>query len=76
MIFGVIRQKQEIDNPYAIIMIEENRIKMAPDEDSKEVVAIHAGLKVRVIDSLGSWSKIELSNKEVGWIPTNSIEKI
>ena len=76
LIFGTIRQKLEVNNPYAIVMIEEDYIKMAPDESSKEVVAIHAGLKVKVIDSLGSWSKIELSNKEVGWIPTNSIESI
>ncbi len=76
VIFGTIRQKLELNNPYAIVMIEEDYIKMAPDDGSKEVVAIHAGLKVKVIDSLGSWSKIELSNKEVGWIPTNSIESI
>ena len=75
-ILGGIRQKMELKYPYAIVMVAKESLKMAPDESSKEVLTIHAGLKVKVVDHLGTWSKVELSNKEVGWILTEHVEPI
>ena len=75
-ILGFGRQSLERNNPYAIVMSSEQILKIAPDNQSKEVVVVHQGLKVKVIDSLGDWSKVELSNKEVGWLPTELIERI
>lgn len=75
-LLGGIRQKLETNNPFAVIMNTESVLHIAPDNTSREIVSIHEGLKVRILDTLGDWTKIELSNKEVGWIVTKDLTRI
>ncbi len=75
-IFGHWKQKLEYQNPFAIHINNQTEIRIAPDEESRGLIPIHEGLKVRIIDEIGEWYKIELSNKEVGWVPQNSLIRI
>ena len=76
IVLGHIKQDRELHNPFAIIMTESIILRIAPDQVSKEIFPIHEGLKVKILDKIGDWSKIELSNKEVGWIPSSGLEII
>jgi len=51
-------------------------VKSAPGLNSADQFVIHAGLKVKVVDEDGDWSRIELYDGNSGWIYTQSIEKI
>ncbi len=62
--------------PYAIIAVAKVDVKSAPDEGSKDVFALHEGLKVRVKANLADWLNIELVDGRQGWIPATEAEQI
>jgi hypothetical protein len=62
--------------PHAIIAVAKVDVKSAPDESSKDVFALHEGLKVRVRANLAGWLKIELADGRRGWIPATEAEQI
>lgn len=66
----------ERDSGYAVIMSVEIKLRSAPDSESKEILRLHEGTKVAVLDQIGDWHKVKLSNGEQGWLPNTSIEKI
>ena len=58
-------------------MVEkQGQVYIAPDYDSQEIITIHEGLKVRLLDQLSGWHKVRLPNGEVGWLPVDALEKI
>ncbi len=56
----------------AIIFTPTLTLKSSPDKTGKDLVVVHEGLKVVVIDKLGDWSKVRLSNGAVGWVENTS----
>ena len=50
-----------------------HRIYNAPDERSGEVVTIGPGNKVFIIDTIGDWYKVQLEDKDEGWIRKENI---
>ena len=62
--------------PYAIITADEVDAKSAPDDDSKDVFALHEGLKVCIKANLAGWYNIELADGRQGWIPVAEAEQI
>ena len=58
------------------IVMKNEELKFAPDEISDEIMRIPEGLKVRIIDQLEDWYKVELSDKNSGWVPAHSLERI
>ena len=76
VVFGRWKSNLEQENPLAIILQSEIPLLIAPDHSSKEVLRIHEGLKVKIVDQIGDWYKIELSNKEVGWVLRSSLERV
>ena len=64
--------------PEAVIMDEMVIIKSSPDESGTELMKVHEGLKVKVLDEIKEWVKIEADNgnKVTGYIKAASLEKI
>ena len=62
--------------PCAIITADKVDVKSAPDENSKDVFALHEGLKVCIKANLAGWYNIELADGRQGWIPVNEAEQI
>ncbi len=60
----------------AIIFENSVSAKGSPSTESVDVFVIHKGTKVSVKNSLGEWIEIVLSNGEVGWINSSSVEFI
>jgi len=60
----------------AIILVEETQLKAAPEEASKTIQALHEGTKVRIIDQIGSWNRVELTDTSEGWLPKDVTERI
>lgn len=66
----------EQDSKAGIIMNKTVDLRSAPDAESKKILAIHEGLKIDLLDQLGEWYKVRLSDGEQGWIQQDSFEKI
>ena len=61
----------------AIIMVPVSSAKSSPGaESSVDLFILHEGAKVRIIDEVGKWRNIELSDGRKGWIHSDDMEKI
>lgn len=61
---------------YAIVMTPSVIVRSSPAESGTQLFTIHEGLKVRVRETLSGWSEIELSDGNVGWMPSDGLEVI
>ncbi len=62
--------------PYGIVISHETALKNAPDPNATTVYKLHEGLKIEILDIIGTMTKIKLPNGEDGWLPTTDVEKI
>ena len=71
-------QQAEIQtaHDHAIVMAPTVTVRSTPAESGTQLLIIHEGLKVRIRQELSGWSEIELSDGNVGWMPTNQLEAI
>ena len=62
---------------YAIIFSSKTEIKAEPNERSENLLNLHLGTKVKIIDSFNEeWVKIKLVNCQEGWINNKEISII
>ncbi len=61
---------------YAIVMTPSVIVRSSPAESGTQLFTIHEGLKVKVRSTLSGWSEIELSDGNVGWMPSEGLEVI
>ena len=60
----------------AIVMLPVSSVRNSPDGSGSPLFILHEGTKVQLIESLGNWRRIELSDGRQGWIFGNDIEII
>jgi len=60
----------------AIVMLPVSSVRNSPDGSGSPLFILHEGTKVELIESLGNWQRIELSDGRQGWIFGNDIEII
>jgi tetratricopeptide (TPR) repeat protein len=61
----------------AIVVKPVSSVKSAPSGDSaKDFFVLHEGTKVTIVDSVGGWFNIELTDGRQGWLPSSDIEII
>ena len=51
-------------------------VKSAPDEKSTDLFVIHEGVKVDLLDIVGTWRKIRLADGKIGWLSQEDIKVI
>lgn len=61
---------------YAIVISPSVTVKSSPADSGTQLFTIHEGLKVKVRQILGEWSEVELSDGNVGWLPSETVETI
>jgi len=77
--FGFSRsQKAESERcDEAIVMKAVSSVKSTPSSESaKDLFILHEGTKVKILDTVGSWYNISLSDGRQGWISLSDIEII
>ncbi|MDO4497520.1 MAG: sulfite exporter TauE/SafE family protein, partial [Bacteroidales bacterium] len=57
----------------AIVMAPTVTLRSTPADSGTQLLIIHEGLKVRIRQDLSGWSEVELSDGNVGWMPTNQL---
>ena len=61
------------DNP-AIVFEQESKIKTDPNNASEELIRVHEGTKVQVLETFNDWKKVKISNGTIGWIQSDDIK--
>jgi tetratricopeptide (TPR) repeat protein len=76
-VFSAFLQKK-YDSNYnpAIIFAEVTTLKAEPKNSSEDVVTLHEGTKVLVLEELGNWKQVELSDKTKAWIDKEAIKEV
>ncbi len=75
--FSVWQKNDYMKAEGAIVMRPVTSVKSSPSaEASKDLFILHEGIKVKIIDQVGSWNNIELADGRQGWIPSGDIETI
>lgn len=60
----------------AIVMKLVSTVKSSPDNSGKTLFILHEGTKVKLLEELGGWKRVELADGRQGWIISIDIEKI
>ena len=73
-----IRQRKEaIGTDRAIVTVPVAPVRSAPGTDvSRDLFILHEGTKVKILESLGEWSDIEIADGRRGWIRSGAFEII
>lgn len=76
LVLGSIQNKQSVHPDSAIVFSSSLTAKSSPDPGGTDLFVIHEGLKVKIIDQVGTWIRIRLADGNEAWIPEDSIERI
>ncbi len=60
----------------AVIMQQEVALRSAPDKASENLFSLHEGTSITIVDKIGDWYKVRLSNGEEGWLEINTLELV
>lgn len=60
----------------AIIYTEEVSVKSSPAESGTELFILHEGTKVTLLESVGDWVEVRISDGNQGWLPMRCVEVI
>ena len=75
--FAFWQKNDYMSADYAIVMRPVTSVKSSPSaEASKDLFILHEGTKVKVLDSVGNWSNIELADGRQGWLSSKDMELI
>lgn len=60
----------------AVVTVPVSSVKSSPGSADQSLFILHEGTKVSVVDRLGEWYRIELSDGRQGWLETEDVEII
>lgn len=60
----------------AIITSPVSSVRSSPNQQGKSLLIIHEGTKVEIIEDLGEWRRVEISDGRQGWILGKELEII
>ncbi len=61
---------------YAIVYKAQTDIYKSANIDSENVLTVHEGLKLTVLDEVDDWMKVKMSDNTVGWLKKSAVRKI
>lgn len=74
--FAHLQGNKVADSGRAVLLTESVYAKSSPDAAGNNSFLIHEGITFQLLDKVGNWNKIRLSDGKVGWIEAGSFEKI
>ena len=76
-IIGQNQKKRLVSRNSAIVMEPSVVVRSTPSATGTDLFVLHEGRKVTITDdSMAAWKEIELEDGNVGWIETESLERI
>lgn len=75
--FSLSSRNRALDSSEAVIMSAISVVKSSPDDKSgTELFVLHEGTKVKILEGMGDWTKIELQDGRQGWSKKTNLEII
>lgn len=74
--FSYLQYNSYTSEQPAIVFATETSVKSEPNARSQEAFVLHEGTKVRVLDQLDEWRKIELDDGSTGWLQEGKIKML
>lgn len=75
-LFSLSERHDVVSESDGIVMIPVSSVKSSPGEEGKSLFILHEGTKVEILDVLGTWYKVEISDGRQGWMPAGDVETI
>ncbi len=76
-VFSGFYEKTRINNDRpAIVFADVITVKSEPNASAQDAFTLHAGTKVTVLEDLGNYKKIQLSDLKEGWVEKNAVKEI
>jgi len=76
LFLGLNAAKKLKNTQRAVVMVAQVNLKNAADIISENVLELHEGTSLKIIDEIGEWKKVKLSNGEEGWLEKKALEMI
>jgi len=73
LIFAFQQQEYQKNSRFAIIFSEEAIIRNEPTLRSNEILTLHEGTKVKILETFQNWIKFELANEIQGWMDKSDV---
>lgn len=75
--FSVYQKVDYSVHDEAVVMKPVISVKSSPSSDAgTDLFILHEGTKVRVMDSVGDWVNVEISDGRQGWVNAAEVEVI
>ena len=72
-----MQKSQYMKTDAAIVVKAVSPVKSSPGNDgSRDLFVLHEGTKLTILDEVGNWKNIELSDGRQGWVLSTDIEVI
>ncbi|WP_202700552.1 tetratricopeptide repeat protein [Flavobacterium sp. UGB4466] len=70
-------EKNHFDNDRpAIVFAELSEVRSEPQKSGSAIILLHEGAKVYVLETVGGWKKIELTDGTEGWMDASTIREV
>ena len=73
---GFFEKNRILNEKPAILFAESCSFKKEPKSNSKQLLLLHEGTKVFVLEKIAGWKKVELTDESVGWIDENAVREL
>lgn len=74
--FSLCEKADAMHYDEAIMIQPVSSVKSSPGDAGKSIFVLHEGTKVEVLDNLGDWTLIQISDGRQGWAESSSMELI
>lgn len=75
-IFSLMQRRAVTGEDSAIVTSPVCTVKSSPADGGNTVFVLHEGTKIRLLDNVGDWSKVEIADGRQGWASTSTFEVI
>jgi tetratricopeptide (TPR) repeat protein len=73
LIFAYQQQEYQENSQFAIIFSEEAVVRNEPTLRGNEILTLHEGTKVKILETFQNWIKFELANDIQGWMDKSDV---
>ncbi len=73
---GFYEKNKVLNENGAILFAEKCAFKKEPKLSSKDLMLLHEGTKVYILESIAGWRKVQLTDETVGWIQENTFKEL
>uniref|UniRef100_UPI00404B6BCD tetratricopeptide repeat protein n=1 Tax=Flavobacterium sp. TaxID=239 RepID=UPI00404B6BCD len=76
IVAALLQKKHDASTKPAIVFNTVVNVKAEPKNSAEDVLILHEGTKVFVLETMDNWKKIQLTDKTQGWIEKETIKEL